>query len=89
MWLTVLAYPYQRYESGESEPSFQTLDALASCLNVSVDYLLSRTNDSSPSIESIEFIDEDYGIIDLYGLDREDIRAVAHIVDALKRRQAK
>ncbi len=34
-----------RYESGEREADYRTLIALADYFNVSVDYLLERTND--------------------------------------------
>ena len=41
---------YQFYESGRSEPSIKTLAAIADYFNVSVDYLIGRTDrpDSNP-----------------------------------------
>ena len=35
---------YQRYETGEREPSASTLSALADFFNVSIDYLVGRTD---------------------------------------------
>lgn len=35
---------YQRYENGEREPSASTLSALADFFNVSIDYLVGRTD---------------------------------------------
>lgn len=35
---------YQFYESGRSEPSIKTLAAIADYFNVSVDYLIGRTD---------------------------------------------
>ena len=36
---------YQRYEYGEREPSFQKLIALADYFDVSLDYLVGRSDD--------------------------------------------
>ena len=84
---------YQRYESGETEPSISNLQALSHIFDVSVDYLLLQTNDPTPTVKAIEFVIDDnyggFGSIDLYGLDLEEIRAVAHLVDLLKRNKAK
>ena len=38
---------YQRYEYGEREPSFQKLIALADFFDVSLDYLVGRSDDPS------------------------------------------
>lgn len=38
------ALGYQRYEYGEREPAYQKLIALANYFNVSLDYLVGRTN---------------------------------------------
>ena len=35
---------YQRYEYGERKPSFDMLIALADCFDVSIDYLVGRTD---------------------------------------------
>lgn len=36
------------YERNEREPDFQTLDSIASYLDVSIDYLLARSDESNP-----------------------------------------
>ena len=38
------AMGYQRYEYGEREPAYQKLLALANFFDVSIDYLVGRTN---------------------------------------------
>lgn len=38
---------YQRYEYGEREPSYQKLLALADYFDVSIDYLVGRTDNPS------------------------------------------
>lgn len=47
---TILGIPrttYNGYELGTSEPDFKTLVCIADLLNVSIDYLLGRTDDPS------------------------------------------
>ncbi len=39
------AVGYQRYEYGEREPAYQNLIALADYFNVSIDYLVGRSDD--------------------------------------------
>lgn len=39
---------YNHYETGRNEPDLSTVVLLAKYLNVSLDYLLGRTNDPSP-----------------------------------------
>lgn len=43
---------YTQYETGKSEPDLETVNRLAGFFNVSVDYLLGRTNVKTP-IETI------------------------------------
>ncbi|MCM1508080.1 MAG: helix-turn-helix domain-containing protein [Ruminococcus flavefaciens] len=43
--LNITERNYQRLEYGESKPSFDTLISLADLFNVSIDYLVGRTND--------------------------------------------
>ena len=40
---------YTQYETGVSEPDFETLVKLADYFNVSVDYLLGRTDSAQPA----------------------------------------
>ena len=44
---------YQRYEHGEREPSMTTLIALADLFNVSLDYLVGRSDDDTPPNKKI------------------------------------
>lgn len=43
---------YGKYELGKRQPDYETLDKLANLFNVSVDYILCRTNVRTP-IETI------------------------------------
>ncbi len=46
--LGITTRAYQFYESGRSEPNIQTLIALADYFNVSIDYLVGRTDVPDP-----------------------------------------
>lgn len=60
---------YGKYETGASEPDFETLSRIADLYKVSVDYLLGRTEEKNPTTN------EDRGIEDikaaLFGGDTE------------------
>ena len=43
-WLGIERSTYGKYETGHSEPTFDTLCRLADFFNVSVEYLMGRTN---------------------------------------------
>ncbi len=45
LFLKINNRQYQRYESGDSEPKLDTLIALADYFDVSLDYLVGRTNE--------------------------------------------
>jgi len=45
-YLEIATISYQRYEYGEREPDFNKLVKIADYFNVSIDYLLGRTNKS-------------------------------------------
>lgn len=45
--LNMSAMGYGRYESGEREPSFQTVSFIADTFGTTTDYLYGNTNDSS------------------------------------------
>lgn len=47
-YLGVARNTYTRYETGEREPDFKTLQKLADYFNVTTDYLLERTDDTHP-----------------------------------------
>ncbi|MCP3741430.1 helix-turn-helix domain-containing protein [Rossellomorea sp. BNER] len=64
---------YSHYENGRSEPDTETLNKLADIFNVSIDYLLGRTNDpirsikdkkntNDGSLEEINKLVKEYGI---------------------------
>ena len=42
-----------RYEAGKTDPSGEILDRIASVFGVSVDYLLGRTDDPTPSVSNL------------------------------------
>lgn len=44
---------YQSLESGQCKPSFDTLIALADCFNVSIDYLVGRTEEETIGYERV------------------------------------
>ena len=46
-YLDVARNTYSRYETGEREPDFETLIKLADYFDVSIDYLLGRTDNST------------------------------------------
>ncbi|MED4126508.1 helix-turn-helix transcriptional regulator [Halalkalibacterium halodurans] len=46
--LSINRSTYAKYETGENEPDNQTLKMLADYFDVSVDFLLGRTDDESP-----------------------------------------
>lgn len=58
---------YSNYESGKREPDFNTAELIAEFLDVSIDYLIGRTNDrnttlSEPSrilLDSLDLSDEE------------------------------
>jgi transcriptional regulator with XRE-family HTH domain len=53
-YLGCSAVVYSRYETGDREPSIDTLIRLADCFCVSVDYLLGRQNTESSGLSSYE-----------------------------------
>lgn len=46
-----------RYENGEREPTFETLNGLASFFGVTVDYLLGRTDEPNVTTKTLEVLD--------------------------------
>lgn len=51
-YLGINRVSYARYESGERQPDFQTVAKIADYFNVSVDYLLGRTDDPHPVLNN-------------------------------------
>lgn len=57
------------YESGKREPDLTTLARIADCLNVSVDYLIGRTNEQQELIVAApadEYSDEEKRLVGAY-----------------------
>ncbi|EAE6190761.1 TPA: helix-turn-helix transcriptional regulator [Listeria monocytogenes] len=72
------------YTWKKSSPSTDKLQKVADYLNVSVDYLLGRTDIKNP-LEGLE----DAQFLDVEGLTSEDIAKVEGIIKALKEAQRK
>jgi transcriptional regulator with XRE-family HTH domain len=53
--LNIKRSTYAKYETGENEPDYETLKLLADFFETTVDYLLGRNNDPSPSKEGLAF----------------------------------
>lgn len=56
--LNISAMGYGRYESGEREPSYQTVAFIAQTFNSSVDYLYGKTDDKNTTTLTISSKDE-------------------------------
>lgn len=66
---------YTQYETGKSEPSFETVSMLADYFNVSVDYLLGRTDTkNTDKIANSLIDDEDLSIFWDDLKEREDLQ---------------
>lgn len=52
--LNITREAYSMYENGKRQPSYETLTFLADLYNVNTDYLLGRTDNSSPVIDLAE-----------------------------------
>lgn len=75
---------YVKYESGSSEPNFSTLSKLAEFFDVSVDYLLGRTDvrKNQPTIKDDEL---DEALVSfLMDLSQEELQRVHDFVAGLK-----
>lgn len=66
---------YGKYETGASEPDFQTTLKIAEYFDVSVDYLLGRTEEKKPSAEVIDE-ELDKNVLVIRGRDGRYIRKV-------------
>lgn len=76
--LNISAMGYGRYESGEREPSYQTVSFIAQTFNSSVDYLYGKTDDKNATTLTISSKDEP----DLFFL-VESIRNDSHMLERL------
>lgn len=82
--LNVAKSTYSGYENNKSKPSFEILESIAMLFDVSVDYLLGRTDVKKYDTEISAF-----STISTDGLSDEDIEAVRSIVEALKKKHGK
>lgn len=57
---------YARYETSSTQPDFETLSKLADFYNVSVDYLLGRTNNRDALHTQAGISNEDYNNLSAY-----------------------
>ncbi|AOT68372.1 helix-turn-helix domain-containing protein [Geosporobacter ferrireducens] len=88
--ITTSAYGF--YEQGKRTPDAETLQKLADFFNVSVDYLLGRTNEKN-SMNIKESPEKRYGFatkayhnLDVGGLSDEDIAKVEEYIELLKQK---
>ncbi len=54
---------YSRYETGDRQPSIETLISLSQIFNVSIDYMVNNPRNESTSIKNIGISDFDYNLI--------------------------
>jgi transcriptional regulator with XRE-family HTH domain len=64
-YLGVARATYSRYETGDREPDFATLQRLADFYDVTTDYLLGRTDDPSPPGAKEKALPEEEGALAL------------------------
>lgn len=69
-----------KYETDLRFPDKETLSRIADYFDVSVDYMLGRTNKRKYDIDTLAFSTK----LDIEGLSDEDLEAVQNIIDALK-----
>jgi len=89
-----------KYETDERQPGYDTLAKIADFFDVSVDYLLGRTDDPSPKgtqhvndDEALEYLDELHKRPEMKALfevgrkaTKEDIETAITIIEALKKK---
>lgn len=76
------------YETGERDMSTETLTKLSEYFNVSIDYLLGKSDIRNPEeVKNIKFANA--GGLDINGLDEEDILELQKQVDYIKRLKGK
>lgn len=64
--LTINRSTYARYETSSTQPDFETLSKLADFYDVSVDYLLGRTDNKNALHTQAGISDDDYNNLNAY-----------------------
>ncbi|WP_077616815.1 helix-turn-helix domain-containing protein [Caenibacillus caldisaponilyticus] len=77
---------YARYELGQTQPDFETLEKLADFFDVSTDYILGRTDNPNPPGNDEDNLVAFYNLDDL---DEEDIQYVKETIEFLRRKRRK
>jgi len=75
---------YARYELGQTQPDFETLEKLADFFDVSTDYILGRTDFPNPPGNDEDNLVAFYNLDDL---DEEDIQYVKETIEFLRRKR--
>jgi len=81
---------YTRYETGEREPNFETLNKLADFFNVSTDFLLGKTDEKDIKKEESLIIPDDLKDVKVAfhhgedGLTQDEVDKIAEYVQFLK-----
>ena len=76
------------YEKGDREPSIDVLKSIANFFNVSLDYLLGKSDIRNPDeLKSTEFANA--GGLDTKGLDEEDLKELQRQIDYIKKMKGK
>jgi transcriptional regulator with XRE-family HTH domain len=67
---------YTKYETGKSEPDFETTSKIADYFNVSVDYLLGKSDIRNPSDEITKAVSDDPELAEFWNelKDREELK---------------
>jgi transcriptional regulator with XRE-family HTH domain len=75
-----------QYETNKREPDNDTLSRIAEYFNVSIDYLLGRSDICNPSNKDQLETTKAYHNLDASGLSDEDIKKVEEYIDLLKQK---
>lgn len=83
------------YESGKREPDYKTLDTIAKFFDVTIDYILGRTDikngviiDKNNIPEELRNIDVDHLVVAKYAQDKSiDAETLKEIIDAISKKE--
>ncbi len=74
-----------QYESGNREPSFDILIKIADYFNVSIDYLLGRSDSAAPAVRDSQLIDRpEYTLSDKFARDYTDLLKDTNFIEMTK-----